>query len=478
MKKNIPQFFIILIVITLMSTFALARVEKPIDWESFKIVWGALLDLQGQIDSFFDVFVEIATYEKGILELQNQKNNLTLRVETLEQQSTVECGTGIVINGRCVTGYVPDINCDPTSNPAEVCDGIDNDCDDTIDNGCIADVGSGDTDTNYSAYACLSSWYNGGSTVVGDNSNLFIVEISGSSSAPGTLHKVTSSGTLVSDVNTNIPLGGTGITRANNGKIYAQGANWDTTTIIELDTNTGATIGTVFNGSLHPYVSLRAVDSNGRAYLNYFAAGHNETYRTTGTDTTSYEVVFSSLPFNPLFMVLNLDESKAFFANWKTLGIIDISSGSYTELDTLVGELSFSQLVKDDAGNIYAYISTGYTSFECSFYSIDCTQGLWKYTPAGTNKQLMLDMTHLAPQVAFDFGTNEMVVIADNRYGTPLAGCNDYIAIYRFDPDAIGEPNQYVEQPSSGFIPTCMEGTQLVGNMPDVTCASETCLSW
>ncbi len=53
-------------------------------------------------------------------------------------------GTGIVVCDACLTGYVRDSSdCDdgdPNTNPGadEICDGVDNDCDGDVDEGCVA----------------------------------------------------------------------------------------------------------------------------------------------------------------------------------------------------------------------------------------------------------------------------------------------------------------------------------------------------
>ena len=306
---------------------------------------------------------------------------------------TYECGAGTIeIYGQCVISYVPDINCTPTPNPSEVCDGVDNDCDGTIDNGCTGGIGA--DDLSFTAYACRDYWFNGGRTVIGNESNMFILGFSGSQSNPGSLHKLTSTGTFVLDV-TSVPYGGIGLSRAHDSRIYAQGGDWSTTKVIEVDAFTGVTIRTVFEGSPGYYSRLLAVDSNGRAYLKGGSSSYNNIYRTSGTDTISYTEVLNSLPFKPNYMGFTPYESHAYVTSYNKIGLVDILTEGYVELDTING--SIGSAVVDDNG--YLYVNLVKTDppwidpFECQSGFATCNYTLWRYSQDGT-KQRLFNLNH------------------------------------------------------------------------------------
>ena len=86
-KKFFIQIFLILIIVVGLSTFGLTvgdytpdKIKKPMQG-----IWDALLDLQQQIDSFFDVFVQIETYDEEMAALE-------IRITELEERLD-NCGT-------------------------------------------------------------------------------------------------------------------------------------------------------------------------------------------------------------------------------------------------------------------------------------------------------------------------------------------------------------------------------------------------
>ncbi|MEA3249048.1 MAG: NosD domain-containing protein [Patescibacteria group bacterium] len=182
MKKLFTFMAVAVVALTLTVSTASA---KPGNGQPFQALWneideiraeiaaitGVIEDPDAWIDSFFDVFVEIDAHEDDVDELQTQIDEL--RDELTELQSTCEdccapvceptdeicdgvdndcdgevdetypeeglsCQTGQ--HGICSEGLQicteNGLQCEPTNTPlAEVCNGIDDDCDGTIDEG-------------------------------------------------------------------------------------------------------------------------------------------------------------------------------------------------------------------------------------------------------------------------------------------------------------------------------------------------------
>jgi len=128
MRKITTIAALAVVALTLSATAAWA---KPGNGTPFQALWNdigeiktdlaALTVLVGDpsamIDSFFDVFVEIDVHEDDVATLQNQINDLQSQITTLE---------GVCVD--CCEEEPP--ACVPET---EICDGIDNDCDQEVD---------------------------------------------------------------------------------------------------------------------------------------------------------------------------------------------------------------------------------------------------------------------------------------------------------------------------------------------------------
>jgi len=133
MKKTA---LILLATLLLLSATAISKTEQT-NGKPFQEIWDYLYGLQGQIDSFFDVFVTQEEYEDKITELET-------RISALE--SCVPCNEGCEDNTDCAsTEFCAKDDCDAVGtctakpelcvmlwNPVCGCDGQ------TYDNTCIA----------------------------------------------------------------------------------------------------------------------------------------------------------------------------------------------------------------------------------------------------------------------------------------------------------------------------------------------------
>jgi|GEM_PF-3363046 len=378
------------------------------------------------------------------------------------------CGAGTVErDGACVTRYDQPLDCTPTWDPTEICDGFDNDCDGVVDNGCGLEPPE-TPDFSVTAYACVEQAPLGNGMVVRGDGALFYQYY-------GAMYLLTSSGVLIADVTPDLPEN-SAVVRTPSGRIFVGGAAWSNgwkVSIAELDPATGLLIDEVYAGSLPGGVpgNVIAADDLGRVYVT----GGGATYRVAAGSgpTLIVSQAADTAAVSP-------DGSVLYLAGLE-LEAVSLDGAPVPDLDQVVG--TPYAVATAPNGDLYVYALLGNVS-ACTYGIETCEQGIWRY-PGGQNPaELVLPTTRFVEALAVDPSTGDVVVMARNRLSTyssderRIQPCtSELTAVYRFDPldPPLPVGPEFVEHGNPDFE-ACGPGTTPLGTTPEVECVVDACL--
>ena len=392
----------------------------------------------------------------------------------------VTCGNGTVLyDGQCVTRYYPDW-CTPTEDPAEVCDGVDNDCDSIIDNGCAAPnewdlLTFPGADPGVQAYACIDDVV-GKYMVATSDGSVYYLDFH--MNTPSILHRVLPNGEEATTVDLFDHI--KGLYRSHDGLIYVTGARGGSPTWTRVDRFDPAdptTINTIFSSSEFMAQYTFNVDDQGRTYFSKWdkGAGGYLTFRTTGEDSTSYETVFGTAPsgyavvlaFSPL-------DGMAFLRDQVQFGKI-AADGSYTSLDQ--PDTGIGKLVTGPDGELYALVFNKPWNSCINSFSM-CDNAVRRFDADGTNGQIVLHLEDRLNGIAIDPESGDLITAVwlgeEGGYGCP-SGTGT--ALIRYSTEDLApvadvppiDPGNVFAQ-TQGAEPVCVEDAQLIGVPPDVEC--------